>query len=75
MADIIERMTSDTEARTKARGFMCATDWQYEIGNAADGNKVFPSVRALKEHMTCWEECGIVEVEVTVIATIERPML
>jgi hypothetical protein len=70
---IIERMTGVASARTKVRGFMCAIDWQHEIGNAADGNKVYPSVAALKKEHTMWEECGIVEVEVSVISTIAEP--
>ena len=45
-------------------GYMCKTDWDYELGNAEDGNHVYPSIEALKKHHTCWEECGIVEVEV-----------
>ncbi len=71
---LIERMTSDETARTKVRGYMCAIDWEHEIGNASDGNKVYPSVEALKKHHTMWEECGIVEVEVTVISTIAPQM-
>jgi len=49
------------------RGFMCLTDWEHEIGHATDGNKVYPSLKALKEHMRCWNECGVIEVEVRAI--------
>jgi hypothetical protein len=45
-------------------GFMCLIDWQHEIGQASDGNKVYPSLDALKRHHKMWAECGVVEVEV-----------
>lgn len=45
-------------------GYMCKIDWDYEFGNAENGNHVYPSIEALKKYHTCWEECGIVEVEV-----------
>lgn len=46
-------------------GYMCGTDFQHELGIASDGNKIYPSVENLKQHKKCWEECGIVEVKVT----------
>lgn len=52
------------------RGYMCLVDWEYEIGHAADGNKVYPSLKALQEHHNCWAECGVVEVEVRSIRTV-----
>jgi hypothetical protein len=45
-------------------GYMCQIDWDHELGNASDGNTVYPSIEALKRGHECWEECGIVEVEV-----------
>jgi len=44
-------------------GYMCYIDYVYELGNASDGNKVYPSEEALKKEHECWEECGIVEVD------------
>lgn len=46
-------------------GFMCAIDWECEIGAASDGNKIYPSVDALKRAHKMWEHCGIVEVKVS----------
>jgi hypothetical protein len=63
-APILTRMTTDKD-KTSATGYMCAIDWQDEIGHASDGNRVYPSIDALKEHHECWAECGIVEVCVT----------
>jgi hypothetical protein len=60
---VIEKVKNMNEERT-VTGYMCKVDWDFEIGNASDGNKVFPSVANLKEHLKCTDECGIVEVEV-----------
>lgn len=46
-------------------GYMCATDWEYEMGMAAGGNIVFPSLEDAKEHLRCWRGCGIVRVRVS----------
>ena len=45
-------------------GYMCKTDFDFELGMAADGNRVFPSVTALRESRSCVDQCGIVEVKV-----------
>ena len=55
---------------TTVRGYMCLVDWEYEIGHASDGNRVYPSLHALQEHHDCWAECGVVEVEVRSIRTV-----
>lgn len=26
-------------------GYMCAVDWECELGSAPDGNKIFPSIQ------------------------------
>lgn len=58
----------------KVRGFMDGTDWSYEIGSASDGNKVYPSVRAIKRECDpCIGECGIVEVEVRFVRWVKKP--
>ncbi|MES3028511.1 MAG: hypothetical protein V4820_11735 [Pseudomonadota bacterium] len=55
----------------KIRGFMCKTDWDHEIGYASDGNKVYPSEAAIRRERKCLPECGIVEVEVTIIRVVQ----
>lgn len=45
--------------------YTCGVDWQHELGHAAGGNRVYASVKDLKEHAKCWEQCGIVELEIT----------
>lgn len=51
-------------------GYMCTTDYECELGLNLHGNKIYPSVESLKEHKSCWEECGIVEVKVVYSKTI-----
>lgn len=45
--------------------YMCMIDWQHELGEAADGTLMYPSLKALQKYHDCWEECGVVEVTVS----------
>jgi hypothetical protein len=50
--------------------YCCGIDWSEEIGEAPDLEGKIPlysSIEELKSRRTCWEECGIVEVELTKI--------
>lgn len=53
--------------------YVCGVDWQHEIGEemAKPDVVVYPSVESLKKHRTCWKECGIVELEITVSKWVE----
>jgi hypothetical protein len=46
-------------------GYMCKIDYDHELGHACGGTSVYSSLEDLKEHHDCWEECGIVEVKIT----------
>lgn len=48
-------------------GYMCAIDWDWELGEAMGGTKIYSSVEDLKECHKCWEECGIVKVKVSLV--------
>ena len=52
-------------------GYMCAIDWTCELGAAADGNKVYPSVEALRKEHNMVSECGIVKVRVQFLEVVE----
>lgn len=52
-------------------GYMCRIDWECEIGQASDGNKIYPSIDDLKRHHDCAEQCGIVEVQVSLLRIVE----
>lgn len=45
-------------------GYMCLTDFEFELGSASGGNSVYPSVSDIKAMRRCVASCGIVEVEV-----------
>ena len=51
-------------------GYMCEIDFDCELGRAKGGTRVYPSIEDLKERHDCWEECGIVEVEVRMVRQI-----
>jgi hypothetical protein len=41
--------------------YCCGVDFQYEIDEGM--GDVYSSVEDLKNHKSCWEECGIVKFE------------
>jgi len=48
--------------------YLCGVDWQQEIGHAPDVEgrmRFFTSMKKLKAAVSCWDECGILEVAVT----------
>lgn len=54
--------------------YMCKTDFDFELGYASGGNRVYPSVGDLKECRPCAESCGIVAVKVEYAYTVEEGM-
>jgi len=55
--------------------YMCGVDWQHELCEAPDLEgkaPLYTSVEELKRLRTCWEECGIVEVEVKVTQWVQK---
>jgi len=42
---------------------MCGNDWAEELG-APGGGEAYESIEDLKENKSCWEECGIVELDI-----------
>lgn len=57
----------DTQERI---GYMCQTDFLHELGNASDGNKVYPSEKSLRDNRGCVVGCGIVKVAVRCIEIV-----
>lgn len=52
-------------------GFMCLTDFECEVGAAAGGNKVFPSIDDLRRCRSCADSCGIAEVRVVGVKIVQ----
>lgn len=53
--------------------YMCPTDYDFEIGEAPDLEGKFPiysSVEELKARRSCWDECGIIEVEIKKVSVV-----
>jgi len=46
-------------------GYMCLIDWNYEVGQNARGNLVYPDIECLRERHNCADSCGIVKVKLT----------
>jgi len=45
-------------------GYMCKTDYEYEVGHARGGNLVYASEEELKKEKLCVFTCGIVKVRI-----------
>lgn len=59
----------------KRKLYACGVDWQHEIGEAPDLEGKMPlysSVEELKRKRTCWDECGIVEIELKVTKWVQK---
>lgn len=46
-------------------GFMCKTDFDYEMRGASDGARIYPSESGLRRERKCVDQCGVVAVRVT----------
>lgn len=47
----------------RPRGWMCRTTFDHEVGEAAGGVVIYSDLDELKRCEPCWEQCGVVEVE------------
>lgn len=47
--------------------YIDGVDFQHEIGEASGGNKVYPSLKDLKENNKCYESCGVVKAKITLV--------
>lgn len=50
--------------RDYREGYMDASDYYYELGEASGGNVVFPSLDDLLLNFHCAKSCGVVKVQV-----------
>jgi hypothetical protein len=54
--------------------YICATDYEHELGEAAGGAPLYASVADLKASRKCVAECGIVAVRVEFLRMVEPGM-
>ena len=52
-------------------GYMCKVDFEWEVGEALGGTRIYPSLEDLKENCKCVKECGIVKVRVELLEVVE----
>jgi hypothetical protein len=58
--------------------YSCGVDWQHEIGEAPDlegSMPLYSSVEELKEKRSCWKQCGIVKLELSLKEWVEPQKL
>lgn len=61
-----------SEGANEVEGFMCLTDYEYELGAAMGGNRIFPSLEDARAHLKCHRGCGIVRVRVIGIEVVQE---
>jgi hypothetical protein len=61
----------DQQEDTSKYGYMCRTDWNWELGEARGGTEVYASVEDCKRSRKCVENCGIVKVKIDLVEVVE----
>lgn len=54
-------------------GYMDATDYHHELGEALGGNRIYASEQDLLKHQPCADSCGVVEVEIGLVKDTKAP--
>jgi len=52
-------------------GYMCKTDYDWELEEALGGNTIYPSIEDLQESRPCCEHCGIIKVEIKLLEVVK----
>jgi hypothetical protein len=65
----IEKENSNLK-QGSVEAFMCTVEFDYELGHALSGNKLYPHAEDLKENHKCWQSCGISKVAVSLISEV-----
>ena len=53
-------------------GYMDLVDFEFELGAAQGGNRIYPSVEELTSGKKCISQCGIVEVKVEAVRIVKE---
>jgi len=54
-------------------GYMCMVAHEDELGRDFRGTTIYPTLESLKKFHDCWEDCGIVAVNITPIEVVCLP--
>lgn len=50
--------------------YIDGTDWRYEVGEASDGNTVYPSLESIQHYTQCWKGCGVVKCKLVFVEEV-----
>ena len=65
------RMSAD-KMELGVTGYMCLTDFEWELGCAMGGNTVYPSEKNLRETCRCIPQCGVAKVKVVGVDILQE---
>jgi hypothetical protein len=51
---------------------MDATDWDWELGEARGGTKIYASKEDILREKSCVKECGIVKVKISFVKRVTK---
>jgi hypothetical protein len=52
-------------------GYMCKTEYDWEVGEALGASRIYCSVDDLKNNRKCVENCGIVKVKIEMVEIVQ----
>lgn len=57
----------------KIKAYLCTTDWDTELPSfKANDVKIYMSLKVLKEERPCWNQCGVVQIEIKKIKQVVK---
>ena len=57
---------------TTFTAYMCKVDYEHDAREASDGARIYPSEAAVRRERKCTNECGIVEVTVSLSRVVQK---
>ena len=61
---------NEVKKRSEVECYMCKTDWEFELGNHSNFVEMYASVEDIKRDRSCWDECGVVKVRVSLVEEV-----
>jgi len=66
----VSQKCENTSKKTYKTAYACGVDWQHDLGEARID--LYPTVESLKRNRTCWKQCGIVKLEISLGEWVEQ---